>query len=618
MFSLPFPLVCCAGAADHLSRYIVPLLREWSAQDAELVSLLETLGSRGDSLLPAVSYLQSWSSDKGSAVGSVVFQARDTMTRLEAFLDATARRKRTATMTETEKEAIVKQMKRHIREIDFMLASLNLAVSVAIASESLKPTLPHDATYAHTAAGPYAAGPALMPEPPRYISPSCLLRASDRLKSVAGGGMSGDICVAYGSFYTQTARHAGSFGAAIKRALDATPEPAPEHPQPTARWLTPMSPVADLHTANTSAAADTDAEWSTNESHFSPSVSAAHASSTTQYGSSVVRADEDGPVAIWSEPMPHRSGGEADSDWSQVSPTIRATPVQPVASSTTPTASVYAGVSSLHPPASASPSPLPNTLSPWRQVYSSACLKLVRNASRNMYELHVTSLSSSSSDGLTRPSSSTLKFDLTAALDFRSTSSAHLDLLEDAAARRRCSGLVDAVFSFEERIANALQARHAFMLHSVDEQTNGNENVATSAAISSGPLSPMAAAVGTVPTDAMRPLEIAYLARLCMYENLHAESSATSRHAPALTLGNATNTPLRHTQASDEELWLLLAGVHIHGHAPEPTAPTTAPTTPTPPPTIAEPAATNTNTTAATAPATPTASETTEAEPDSA
>ena len=164
----------------------------------------------------------------------------------------------------------------------------------------------------------------------------------------------------------------------------------------------------------------------------------------------------------------------------------------------------------------------------------------------SMYELHVTDLSPSP-DNLCRPSSSTLKFDLTASLDFRSSSSTQLELAEDASAKRGLSASIDTVFSFEERIANSLQARFAFMLHNVN-------NAAADLAGAGGAMAEK---------DAVRPLDIAYLARLAMYENFHS-SEGNSLHAQrAGGLGSSMHVPLAHTRASDEEMWLLIAGVHI-------------------------------------------------------
>jgi hypothetical protein len=68
---------------------------------------------------------------------------------------------------------------------------------------------------------------------------------------------------------------------------------------------------------------------------------------------------------------------------------------------------------------------------------------------------------------------------------------------------------------------------------------------------------------GLAEKDAVRPLDIAYLARLAMYENFHS-SEGNSLHAQrANSLGSSLHAPLAHTRASDEEMWLLIAGVHI-------------------------------------------------------
>lgn len=544
------------AVTGHLSRYIVPLLREWSAQDAELASLLETLGARGDALLEPIEFLLQWTGDKGSSCSTCVFQARAAMQRIELFLEKTSRRKASAALKEDEKATLVKQMKRFLRELDFLVAALNLAVAVATAAEAQRPKLPANA-YIIPSTGGGAAGasstgslpaPPLPAEPARYISPSCLLRASERMKAM-GVGMSGDVAVCYGSFYSQRSLQAGTFEKALQRAIDTAPT-APTQPAPTARWLTPMSTVTDVHAANSANTDHSQAEWNVSESHFTPAFAAA----ATQ--------EPSGPVARWSEDdgeIKRQSEQQLADEWSQVSPHIQPSRPTNVPASASLGAPAATYLPPLPRPAAAALSG-PNVMGPWRQVYASSCLKVVRNGKRNCYELHVTSLQSSL-DGISRPAASTLKFDLTASLDFRSTSSRHLGLYEDAASKARGSALVDAVFSFHDQIANVTQERFAFMLHSVDEQSIEPAGLASTS---------LSGAAGVAASgDTLRPLDIAYIARLCIFENMHAET-----HPSALATGMSRSTSrnqlggdgplLRHTLATDEELWLLLAGVHIY------------------------------------------------------
>jgi hypothetical protein len=169
----------------------------------------------------------------------------------------------------------------------------------------------------------------------------------------------------------------------------------------------------------------------------------------------------------------------------------------------------------------------------------------------------------SSHDQLSRPSSTMLKFDLSASLAFRSTSSVLLSLTEDAAAKQGLSADIDAVFAFEDRIANTLQARYAFMIHAVLGSADSASDLPAGAAGAVGSVSAPSAAG----RDSVSALDIAYLARLAVYENMHAEHNRSSllQQRRSVSLGSATSAPtLAHTRASDEELWLLLAGVHLH------------------------------------------------------
>ena len=588
------------GAVDHLSRYLLPLLREWSVADAPLARSLERLGSRADAVLPALDFLLEWCSDKGSAVQSTLFHARDTLHRVEHFLAALSGGTSAVTAaaaigggvksrgggsawsalsSESDREALRAQIDEHARELDCALSSLALAIEVINAAAVHKPQLPLGALIAPSSSVGGGVAQSARPDPPRYISPSCLLRASECMRSMSGG--SGDLFVIQGSFYVQSAPdRSKTFSEAIRRAQET---PASTHATADLpRWNVAMSPVADIHQAASSTAIDPLCE---DEGAVGAALSALSSPSSTLASAnprilvtSEGGVDLDVPVARWIESGPQeiRVGTvELDADgWNNISPA----PHQPMESMAVPlpipvfrsprsatatgSAATAAAGAAASPASARSLPPLPipspalplcsNGLTAWKQLHKQASMKIVRNAARGLYELHITDLERSSSDQLSRPSLSTRKFDLSASLDFRATSSALLELREDASARRGGSALVDAVFSFEERIANSLQARYAFMMHTIDAPGEGASSSA-------------AAVDGFVEKDAVRPLDLAYLARLCMYENLHVDHSSTMamQAKRSVNLGSGSQATLAHTRASDEEIWLLLAGVHI-------------------------------------------------------
>jgi hypothetical protein len=573
------------GAADHLSRYLVPLLREWSATDAPLARQLELLGARADSVCPALEFLMAWCSDKGSSLQNILFHARDTLHRIERFLASLGgsssssggasaagglvlgtRKARigggtgVSALSEAEKESIMKQIDGHLKELDWALSSLTLAISVINASSAAKPLLPAGATYLlnqHSAGAPAPAA-----EVPRYISPSCLLRASQRMQSMAGG--SGDLVLVRGSFYTQTAAQRGrTFADTIRRAQDAPTSTSSHAEIDPPKWSVAMPPVAEIHTTANGALADSDLLLEEERQAAAQPLPIA----VNSAGGRMLCSQEGGsPHARWIEggaAVPDmRLENDAD-EWADVGP---AAPSPPPARMLAPPAPLSLSPQlSPHPtpPSRASPDPDAAGLGQWRQLFSAAELKLVRNATRNCYELHVSDTSPSPGDHLSRPGSSTRKFDLSATLGFRSTSSVQLGLQEDAAAKRGLSAAIDAVFAFEERIANSLQARYAFMIHATSPLTDGLIEGGAGGAVGAAAV---AAAAAMPSGDTVSPLDIAYLARLCTYENMHAESNRGNaplhRHA-AVNLGGSITPSLAHSRASDEELWLLLAGVHI-------------------------------------------------------
>ena len=133
----------------------------------------------------------------------------------------------------------------------------------------------------------------------------------------------------------------------------------------------------------------------------------------------------------------------------------------------------------------------------------------------SVYELHVENLAVDpgvcdgellQSPSLSSSSDRRLRFELSAALQFRCSTSELLQLHEDEAAKRHQSGLLDVCFTWCDQWVKRVQRQYAFMLLDLDIASHGRQ------------------------ADTLRPLDIAYAARLCSYENQTQHN--TTSHAP--------------------------------------------------------------------------------------
>ena len=157
------------GAASHIGSWISLLLTD---VDGEVRQLLEQLVHRVDALTPALHYALAWSSDKGSAVSDVVFQAKAELFRVEQFIAMCGRQQGQVKLLD--REWLIRHLHLHLRELEFSLSAVNLAVSLINAS---RPTQPQAAV----------------------LSTSALLRASDRLHSMTD--TAGDVTCSFGALY---------------------------------------------------------------------------------------------------------------------------------------------------------------------------------------------------------------------------------------------------------------------------------------------------------------------------------------------------------------------------------------------------------------------------------
>ena len=158
------------GAASHIGSWISLLLTD---VDGEVRQLLEQLVHRVDALTPALHFALAWSSDKGSAVSDVVFQAKAELFRVEQFIALCGRQQGQVKLLD--REWLIRHLHLHLRELEFSISAVNLAVSLVNAS---RPTQPSAAV----------------------LSTSALLRASDRLHSMTD--TAGDVTCSYGALYT--------------------------------------------------------------------------------------------------------------------------------------------------------------------------------------------------------------------------------------------------------------------------------------------------------------------------------------------------------------------------------------------------------------------------------
>eukprot|EP00808_Paulinella_micropora_P031462 g62314.t1 len=169
--------------------------------DAEVRYLLECLSRRLDVLAPVLSFCELWARDKGSAIGATVFHARSRLANVETFI-------RTCLLDPNRTQinnraAMTDALKRQLADIDFALTSVNLAMQLVNSSSSLWAQQQQHLVFnsGQHAQQPQPAGgvsrsacaPSSTAPFGRVVSPSSLLAASQRLAEM--GEQGGDLSV---------------------------------------------------------------------------------------------------------------------------------------------------------------------------------------------------------------------------------------------------------------------------------------------------------------------------------------------------------------------------------------------------------------------------------------
>lgn len=161
---------------------------------------LQILSRRVTVIAKPLNYLLLWSQQYGSAVAETVHQCKGALRQVYAFLAQCSKNKTLLTNS----EQMVPVLDQHIRELEFSVSSLTLAMQIVQSSSlpqhSALSTPPEEEK---TDSAARAARP---------ISASSLLRASKRIGIMHG--KDGDVCDAYGKLYQMSASRSSSGTAA--------------------------------------------------------------------------------------------------------------------------------------------------------------------------------------------------------------------------------------------------------------------------------------------------------------------------------------------------------------------------------------------------------------------
>lgn len=141
---------------------------------------LDRLARRIQVLSSPLNYCLLWSQHRGSAVAETIHQCKEVLKQTYHWLHKCNKDKTKL----SDKEYMLKKLDEHIREIDFCLQSLNLALSIIQTTDNI--ITPSNNSLNNTS----------------YISPSSLLTASNRIMAMHNSG--GDVSVCYGQLFKKS------------------------------------------------------------------------------------------------------------------------------------------------------------------------------------------------------------------------------------------------------------------------------------------------------------------------------------------------------------------------------------------------------------------------------
>ena len=165
--------------------------------------------------------------------------------------------------------------------------------------------------------------------------------------------------------------------------------------------------------------------------------------------------------------------------------------------------------------------------SPWQVQWQQASMKVYHNVNRGVYELMAENVADQTRLAQNQSEKRVIKFDLDHHLSLTATSCEAVFLQETTDLKDYVQSVVSGCFMWDEKLANTVQNRYLFVLHDLPSHTPHT-------------------------ADFLRPLDIAYIARLCIYENRTRAVKLTQQR------DKKSETPA-HTFARDEELWTILA-----------------------------------------------------------
>eukprot|EP01084_Bolivina_argentea_P284913 488435_1 len=139
---------------------------------------LDRLARRIQVLSSPLNYCLLWSQHRGSAVAETIHQSKEVLKQTYHWLHKCNKDKTKL----SDKEYMLKKLDEHIREIDFCLQALNLALSI------IQTTADSNSNYGNNTSW--------------TISPSSLLTASNRIHAMHNSG--GDVAVCFGQLFKKS------------------------------------------------------------------------------------------------------------------------------------------------------------------------------------------------------------------------------------------------------------------------------------------------------------------------------------------------------------------------------------------------------------------------------